>query len=227
MCQDSTDQAVEEEVVVVSHGGIVEDRGHLRALGVLDQQFSGLSVRIDGVWKTAVSIYFSIVYCNRMPSLVPKTMQPAESGLTLCQQVELVHEESLILGPGEVESLGRHELRNTILLVIGVMLQLRDAVQGAGLEAQGGGRFLGADNAISLLRRRARVGGFGLGKQARHTWNDAARRAPGLASRLNMMGVGCDLAVWIEAPRNRRISLPTHFPIGRSHADIIQPISTS
>lgn len=50
-----TDQAVEEEVVVVSHGGVVEDRGHLRALGVLDQQFSGLSVRIDGVCKTAVS----------------------------------------------------------------------------------------------------------------------------------------------------------------------------
>lgn len=44
-----TDQAVEEEVVVVSHGGIVKDRSHLRALGVLDQQFSGLSVRIDGV----------------------------------------------------------------------------------------------------------------------------------------------------------------------------------
>jgi hypothetical protein len=51
-----TDQAVEEEVVVVSHGGIVEDRGHFRALGVLDQQFSGLSVRIDGVCEKSVSI---------------------------------------------------------------------------------------------------------------------------------------------------------------------------
>ena len=95
-----------------------------------------------------------------MPFLIPKTIQLAESGLTLCQQVELVHEESLILGPGEVESLGRHKLRNTLLLVIGVMLQLRDAVQGTGLEAQGGGRCLGTDNAISLLQSRARVGAF-------------------------------------------------------------------
>ena len=95
-----------------------------------------------------------------MPSLIPKTIQPAESGLTLCQQVELVHEESLILGPGEVESLGRHKLRNTLLLVIGVMLQLRDAVKGTGLEAQGGGRCLGTDNAISLLQSRGRVGVF-------------------------------------------------------------------
>lgn len=42
-------QAVEVEVVVVSHGGIVEDRGHLRTLGVFDQQFTGFGVRVDGV----------------------------------------------------------------------------------------------------------------------------------------------------------------------------------
>ena len=48
----STDKAVEEEVVVVRHGSIVEHRGHLRALGVLDQQLSRLGVRIDGVYTT-------------------------------------------------------------------------------------------------------------------------------------------------------------------------------
>lgn len=47
-----TDQAVEEKVVVVSHGGVVEDRGHLRALGVFDQQLSRLSIRVNGVYRT-------------------------------------------------------------------------------------------------------------------------------------------------------------------------------
>lgn len=63
-------------------------------------------------------------------------------GLTLCQQVELVHEEGLVLGPGKVEGLGRHELRHTVLLVVGVMLQLGDTVEATGLEAEGGGRCL-------------------------------------------------------------------------------------
>ena len=58
-CQESlpenylraTHNAVEEEVIVVGHRGVVEDRGHLRALGVLDQQLSGFGVRIGGVYR--------------------------------------------------------------------------------------------------------------------------------------------------------------------------------
>jgi hypothetical protein len=145
-----TDQAVEEEVVVVGHGSIVEDRGHLRALGVLDQQFSRLSVRIDGVCTTVVSIYSSI-HSHWIDIFARDQSRPGKSDLTLRQQVELIHKESLILGPGEVESLGRHELGNTILLVISIMLQLWDTVQGTGLEAQGGGRCLDRKhNAISF-----------------------------------------------------------------------------
>lgn len=45
----TTHQAVEEEVVVVGHRGIVEHGRHLRPAGVLDQQFSGLCVGVDGV----------------------------------------------------------------------------------------------------------------------------------------------------------------------------------
>lgn len=47
----ATNQAVKEKVVVVSHGGVVEDRSHLRAPGVLDQQFSRFGVRIDSIYK--------------------------------------------------------------------------------------------------------------------------------------------------------------------------------
>lgn len=47
----ATHNAVEEEVVVVGHRSVVEDRGHLRALGVLDQQLSGFGVRIGGICR--------------------------------------------------------------------------------------------------------------------------------------------------------------------------------
>lgn len=45
-------QAVEEKVVVVSHGGVVEQRRHLGALGVLLHQLLGVQVGVDGVWSS-------------------------------------------------------------------------------------------------------------------------------------------------------------------------------
>lgn len=63
-------------------------------------------------------------------------------GLTLCQQVELINEEGLVLSPGKVIRLGRHEFRHTILLVDILVLQLGDAVQGTGLGSEERGRCL-------------------------------------------------------------------------------------
>lgn len=60
--------------------------------------------------------------------------QGRSAELTLCQQVELVNEQGLVLGPGEVKCLGREEFWYTVLLVVGIVLQLRDAVEGTGLE---------------------------------------------------------------------------------------------
>jgi hypothetical protein len=37
-------------MVVMGHGGIVEHGGHLGTAGVLDQQFSRLRIRIDGIY---------------------------------------------------------------------------------------------------------------------------------------------------------------------------------
>lgn len=56
-------------------------------------------------------------------------------GLTLCQQIEFVNKETLVLGPGEVKRLRRQELRNTILLIVGVVLQLGHAMDSPSLEA--------------------------------------------------------------------------------------------
>jgi hypothetical protein len=52
----NTDKAVEEEVVVVSHRGVVENRRHFRTTGVLDQQISRLQIRINGVFRNIVSL---------------------------------------------------------------------------------------------------------------------------------------------------------------------------
>lgn len=100
-----SDQAVEEEVVVVSHGGVVEDRGHFRALGVLDQQFSGFGVRIDGVYIVTASAYPPVP--SQLIVLCPIRLRDFRRAVrrTLCQQVELIHEKGLILGPGKVECL--------------------------------------------------------------------------------------------------------------------------
>ena len=68
--------------------------------------------------------------------------QDRSAELTLCQQVEFVNEQGLVLGPGEVESLGRQELRDTVLPVGGIVLQLREAMKATDLEArEGGGRL--------------------------------------------------------------------------------------
>jgi len=61
--------------------------------------------------------------------------QDRSAGLTLCQQIEFVNEQSLVLSPGEVECLGREEFWDTILLVVGIVLQLGNAMNGTGLEA--------------------------------------------------------------------------------------------
>ena len=125
-----TDQAVEEKVVVVSHGGIVEDRGHLGALGVLDQQLSRFGVRIDSVCGIDhVSIMLSAKLFVSCASLSAEHVE-----LTLCQQIQFLNKEALVLGPGEVKSLRGHEFRDTILLVVGIMLQLGDVMDATGLE---------------------------------------------------------------------------------------------
>lgn len=67
-----SNQAVEEEVVVVSHGGVVEDRRHLRALGVLDQQFSGFGVRVDGVYTASASEYSPVLTQLITPPIRPR-----------------------------------------------------------------------------------------------------------------------------------------------------------
>jgi hypothetical protein len=55
--------------------------------------------------------------------------------LTLCQQIQLVNEQSLVLSPGEVESLGGEEFWDTVLFVVCIVLQLGNAMNGTGLEA--------------------------------------------------------------------------------------------
>lgn len=93
-----THQAVEEEVVVVGHRGIVEHGRHLRSAGVLDQQFSGLCVGVDGVCcsrKTMVSVSYQ------------RSLSCTARKLTLRHQVQLVNEQTLVLRPGEIERLGR------------------------------------------------------------------------------------------------------------------------
>lgn len=124
-----TDQAVEEKVVVVSHGGIVEDRGHLGALGVLDQQLSRFGVRIDGVYGID-----HVSSCSMRDCFACASLSAEQVGLTLCQQIQFLDKKALVLGPGEVEGLWGHELRNAILLVVGIMLQLRDVMDATGLE---------------------------------------------------------------------------------------------
>lgn len=91
-------------------------------------------------------------------------MSSSNGSLTLCQEVELINEEGLVLRPSKVEGLWRHEFRDTILLVISIVLQLRDTVQGTGLESQGGGRCLDTGDTISLLFRNAHVGRGPVGK---------------------------------------------------------------
>ena len=56
-------------------------------------------------------------------------------GLTLCQQIEFVNEQRLVLGPGKVKCLRRHEIWDTVLLVVGIVLQLRNAMDSTSLEA--------------------------------------------------------------------------------------------
>ena len=129
--------------------------------------------------------------------------QNRSAELTLCQQVEFVNEQGLVLGPGEVESLGRQELRDTVLLVGGIMLQLRDAMKATDLEArEGGGRL---DETRSIIATRA-LGGLKL----TGIEDEAARKALcGLASRLNMTRGTVNSRVDRAELRRRRISLPT------------------
>lgn len=105
----------------------------------------------------------------------------------MCQQVELLHEQGLVLGPREVECLRGHKLRDTIGLVEVVMLQLRDAMEATGLKAEGGGRCL-ESNAVS--GRGTRRGSAKKEREERDCTgaSEAARRALGRTSRLNMMG---------------------------------------
>jgi hypothetical protein len=121
----------------------------------------------------------------------------------LCQQVEFVNEQGLVLGPGEVKSLGRQELRDTVLLVGGIMLQLREAMKATDLEArEGGGRL---DETRSIIATRA-LGGLKL----TGIEDEAARKALcGLASRLNMTRGTVNGRVYRAELRRRRISLPT------------------
>lgn len=117
------------------------------------------------------------------------------------------------MGPGEVECLRGHELGDTIGLVEAVMLQLRDAVEATSLEAEGGGRCL-ESNAVSGRGTRR-----GSGKEEREERDctgasEAARRALGRTSRLNMMGG--KFGETVAAGATRRISLPTQVPIGTS-----------
>lgn len=105
--------------------------------------------------------------------------------LTLCQQVELIDEEGLVLGPGEIVCLRRHEFRYTILLVDVLMLQLGDAVQGTGLGSEERGRCLEVQG--SRISRGSRIDRW---NRMEHTWKEAARRALGRARRLNMISGG-------------------------------------
>jgi hypothetical protein len=61
--------------------------------------------------------------------------QGRSARLTLCQQIEFVNKQSLVLGPGKVKCLRGHEFWDTIFLVVGVVLQLGNAMNSTGLEA--------------------------------------------------------------------------------------------
>lgn len=51
-------KAIEEKVVVVRHGGVVEHGGHLRPLGVLDEELARFGVSVDSVYsETSINIF--------------------------------------------------------------------------------------------------------------------------------------------------------------------------
>ena len=81
-------QAVEEEVVIVRHRCVIEDGRRLGAFVVLLQQCSRRFLGIFGVWDEVLE------------SLIQARVRDR---LTLCQEVELVKDEPLVLGPREVE----------------------------------------------------------------------------------------------------------------------------
>lgn len=69
------------------------------------------------------------------------------SRLTLCQEVELLHQQGLILCPGKVKPLRGQQLGNSILLEVRIVRQLRYSVEASSLESwqAGGGWFLGTN----------------------------------------------------------------------------------
>lgn len=121
----------------------------------------------------------------------------------MCQQVEFVNEQGLVLGPGEVEGLRRKELWDTILLVSGIVLQLRDAMKATDLEAREGGGRLNETRSVIATKGPVKLKLTGME-------DEAARKALcGLASRLNMTRGTVNGRVYRAELRRRRISLPT------------------
>lgn len=109
-------EGAEEEVVVVGHAGMVEERSRGRVAGELEDELLG-------------GCMFSIEACSVPWSVQARLVLLFSSSLTSSDHVQSLDHELFVLGPGRLVALSRHEAWYSMFSKLLVVWELRHLMQ--------------------------------------------------------------------------------------------------